>query len=103
MFASILLASRLPTHMHVFGLMSMGVNWFALFPYFRNAIMNVGIFWLEMLLNFVLFSVTLMIMSHISPSLGMMYIFIIVSITFIGTEWFYYLQKYKKYYCFINL
>ncbi|CAG8468491.1 9917_t:CDS:2 [Paraglomus brasilianum] len=35
-FASVLLASRLPSNLHVFGLMSFAVEWFALFPIFRR-------------------------------------------------------------------
>ncbi|CAG8690006.1 17443_t:CDS:2, partial [Acaulospora morrowiae] len=35
-FASVLLASRLPSNSHVLGLMSFAVEWFALFPLFRR-------------------------------------------------------------------
>ncbi len=37
-FASVLLASRLESDMHVFGLILYAVEWFALFPILRRSI-----------------------------------------------------------------
>lgn len=36
--ASVILASRLPTNVHVFGLISFAVNWFGLFPIYSRAL-----------------------------------------------------------------
>jgi len=33
---SVMLASRLPSTLHVFGLMLLAIEWFALFPMFRR-------------------------------------------------------------------
>jgi phosphatidylinositol glycan class C protein len=37
-FASVLLASRLPSNVFVFGLMLFAVEWFALFPLLRRSV-----------------------------------------------------------------
>lgn len=37
-FASVVLASRLETNLHVFGLMAFAVQWFALFPMVRRQV-----------------------------------------------------------------
>lgn len=37
-WASVILASRLPTNVHVFGLISFAVNWFGLLPIYTRAL-----------------------------------------------------------------
>ena len=41
-WASVILASRLPTNVHVFGLISFAVNWFGLLPIYTRALRVMG-------------------------------------------------------------
>ncbi|KAG0019368.1 hypothetical protein BGZ80_005926 [Entomortierella chlamydospora] len=94
-FASVVLASRLKTNLHVFGLMSFAVEWFALFPMLRRqvrSISNRG----NLALTIVLFLTATTLFSQISPAIVVIYILGMAFLTFVCPFWLIWIQRYKN-------
>ncbi|ORX89480.1 phosphatidylinositol N-acetylglucosaminyltransferase [Basidiobolus meristosporus CBS 931.73] len=94
-FASVLLASRLPSNMEVFGLMSFAVEWFALFPIFRRHIKSLSSH-SNIILSCVLFCSAAGLFYFISKALATFYIIAMGFITFGCPFWLIWIQKYKN-------
>jgi len=95
-FASVMLASRLSTKTHVFGLMSLAVNWFGLFPLFRRYIQTCTTGWIEVVITVVMVGGTAGIWMPISERMAALYLWVVGMVTFGGPGYFVYLQKYKN-------
>lgn len=96
-FGSVLLASRLPTRVHVFGLVSLAVNWFALFPLLRSAIRSA----LPPAANIAMTAAMIAgsaigIYKICAPVLSLAYSLSIAFLTLVIPAWFMALQAYKK-------
>ncbi|KAF9384474.1 hypothetical protein CPB97_005655 [Podila verticillata] len=94
-FASVVLASRFKTNLHVFGLMSFAVEWFALFPMLRRqvrSISNRG----NLALTIVLFLTATTLFSQISPAIVVIYILGMAFLTFVCPFWLIWIQRYKN-------
>ncbi|KAG9286701.1 hypothetical protein G9A89_012251 [Geosiphon pyriformis] len=94
-FASVLLASRLPSNSHVFGLMSFAVEWFALFPIFRRYTKSLSANF-NIALTCLLFLLATALFLHISKAIVILYISGITFITFCCPFWLIWIQKYKN-------
>ncbi|TPX57680.1 phosphatidylinositol N-acetylglucosaminyltransferase [Powellomyces hirtus] len=94
-FASVLLASRLPSHAHVLGLMLFAVLMFVLLPAIRRMLRNVSIT-ADITILAVLVSLSALLFSTISMSLVTMYLLSIVFVNLICPYWLIHAQKYKR-------
>lgn len=99
-FASVLLASRLSSNLHVFGLMSFAVEWFALFPIFRRYFRNVS-FQYDVALSMVLFVLSVSLFFRISKAVVIIYVSAMAFITFMCPFWLIWIQRYKKWVVYI--
>ena len=94
-FASVLLASRLPTKAHVFGLMSLSVAWFALAPLLQRALrqsnQNAA---LVLEIGFVMMAVIMV--GFIAPILSIVFMIVVVLVTAACPVIYVYLQRYKQ-------
>ncbi|KAL7754254.1 glycosylphosphatidylinositol anchor biosynthesis [Sorochytrium milnesiophthora] len=94
-FASVLLASRLPTTLHVFALMLFAVIWFALFPIFRRHLS-----WASMRYSVgfhgVLSVVTVAQFWRVSTTVVVLYTLFNLVVTFCCPLWLISLQRYKR-------
>lgn len=98
-FASVVLASRLSSPVQVFGLMSLAVNWFCLFPLLRGAIR----YSLPDVVNYLLTGVMVLVAtvgvwwcSDGDLVLPLLFVATIAFITFIAPLWFIRLQRLKN-------
>lgn len=94
-FGSVLLASRLPTTLHVFALMGVSLVWFGLFPSLRRAIRRTSLRICHVLTTslFLAAVLSLIVFSKVAAAL---YLLFMLFGTFICPYWFISLQKYKE-------
>ncbi|EPZ31588.1 phosphatidylinositol N-acetylglucosaminyltransferase [Rozella allomycis CSF55] len=94
-FASVLLASRLPTKHHVFSLCSYSVCWFVYFPMLCKAlkIRSPNLFTIISISSFISAS---LLWFGISKLCVLLYSSVFMFITFVCPYWFISLQKYKN-------
>ncbi|KAF9578813.1 hypothetical protein BGW38_005219 [Lunasporangiospora selenospora] len=85
-FASVVLASRFPTNIHVFSLMSFAVEWFALFPMLRRQVRSVSSSG-NLGLTIALFLTATTLFSQISPAIMVIYILGMGFVTEIHGPW----------------
>lgn len=94
-FASVLLASRLPSKAHVFGLMSMAVIWFALMPlslrYLRLHLPR----W-HVLMVWILITGAGLSLTRIDKLFGILYVALLGVVSILCPALFVALQKYKN-------
>ncbi|RUS22824.1 phosphatidylinositol N-acetylglucosaminyltransferase-domain-containing protein [Endogone sp. FLAS-F59071] len=100
-FASVLLASRLDTNSHVFGLMSFAVEWFALFPIFRRYLKVRSVnrsltFKGNVTLTILLFLLATALFIPISKAVTILNILGSAFITFCCPYWLIWIQRYKN-------
>lgn len=98
-FASVLLASRLQTAVQVFGLLSVSVNWFCLFPLLRGAIRHSLPTVINHFITFIMVSTaTIGIWWCCEEDIlvPMVFLSICSFITFIAPPWFIHLQRVKN-------
>lgn len=94
-FASVLLGSRLASTAHVFGLISVAIQLFALFPLLRRNLRvyspsaYVALVWL---LNIVVLTLA----ARVSTLLGALFAAALVAITFLSPMWLMSIQRYKN-------
>jgi len=94
-FASVLLASRLPSNKSVFGLLAFAVEWFALLPFFLRFLKKVSVVY--DLINtslFIIFAIILFI--PISKVVIVTFCFVVFLVNFICPIWLISVQKYKN-------
>jgi phosphatidylinositol glycan class C protein len=109
-FASVLLASRLPTALDVFGLMLFAMQWFALFPILRRAVRIVSVRG-NVFLTIALVAVNVLLWSSMQDMLGSrailtVYVLGVLFVTFLCPWWLIWIQRYKnevKTKCFITI
>jgi len=94
-FASVLLASRLPSNLHVFVLISYAIELFALFPIMRHHLKKFSVE-LHLGLTLLMFILTVGLLLGVSTFISTVYVVAIVSITFLGPSWLIFIQKYKN-------
>eukprot|EP00743_Colponemidia_sp_Colp-15_P004117 GILK01004445.1.p1 GENE.GILK01004445.1~~GILK01004445.1.p1 ORF type:complete len:352 (-),score=54.66 GILK01004445.1:190-1200(-) len=95
MFSAVLLASRLPSLLHVFVFVFFAIIMFAYFPVVRRAIKGAS----EDLhhgVTSLMFVVTALLLWRIATILALVYISGIVFITFLSPLWLLWVQKYKN-------
>jgi phosphatidylinositol glycan class C protein len=97
-FASVMLASRLPQEMDLFALTLLAVECFALFPVFRCHFVGLSTIHHNGM-TAVLFtaSVLLMMYAHLPAPIVALYVFGAAVLTFVCPWWLISMQKYKKY------
>jgi len=99
-FASIMLASRLPSNAHVFGLVSLAVDCFAVLPRFKKVLRASSRQWstlIEYALTGLLVSGTSMIMSvALPPAVLVIYLLVVLGGAATLPAYFVYLQRYKN-------
>ncbi len=114
-FASVCLASRLPSNLHVFVFISFAIETFALFPTARYLLRVCFLLLLRCShftnkyfvqkfsvefhigLTLLMFLLAAYLVMEISTFIAIVYIVSILSITFVGPSWLIFIQKYKKY------
>lgn len=94
-FASVLLASRLSSNMHVFSLLAFAVEWFALFPILRRHFKSLS-FHYHIVLTLALFVAVNASFWHISKTVVTIYTFTVSFITFGCPFWLIWIQRYKN-------
>ncbi|EGG24433.1 RhoGAP domain-containing protein [Cavenderia fasciculata] len=94
-FASVLLGSRLPSIIHVFVLISFAIEMFALFPIVRHHLKKHSIE-LHAGLTVILCATCSLLLLGMSTLLALIYVAIIITITFICPLWLIFIQKYKN-------
>ncbi|KAG9320019.1 hypothetical protein KVV02_002071 [Mortierella alpina] len=94
-FASAVLASKLATHMHVFGLLVFAVQWFALFPMVRRQVKIISIR-LSVVMTVVLVCSATKLLSPISSAIVVVYLSGMVFVTFVCPFWLIWIQRYKN-------
>lgn len=94
-FASVLLGSRLASTAHVFGLISVAIQLFALFPLLRR---NLRVYspTSYMLMVWLLNIGVLALAARLSTLLGALFAVALVSITFLSPMWLMSIQRYKN-------
>ncbi|KAG5519180.1 hypothetical protein PMAC_002268 [Pneumocystis sp. 'macacae'] len=97
MMASVVLASRLTSYIHVFSLIVFAVEWFALFPIFRRYLRQNFSFIVHLILTIFLLTVaSVLIALEISFALTLVFLFGFFFISFVCPLWIINLQKYKS-------
>jgi phosphatidylinositol glycan class C protein len=94
-FASVLLGSRLASTAHVFGLISVAIQLFALFPLLRRNL-RLHSPTAYMLLVWLLNLVVLALAVRVSTLLGALFAAALVAITFLSPMWLMSIQRYKN-------
>lgn len=94
-FASVLLASRLHTRLHVFTLITLALEWFALFPILRRFLRATSMNYF-MYLTLILFISTVVLFSRISVAVVVIYTWSMAFITFACPYWLIWIQRYKN-------
>ncbi|KAF9570871.1 hypothetical protein EC968_001310 [Mortierella alpina] len=94
-FASVVLASRFETNLHVFGLMAFAVEWFALFPMLRRQVRSVSLRG-SLALTIVLFLTATTLFTRISAAIVVIYILGMAFVTFVCPFWLIWIQRYKN-------
>jgi phosphatidylinositol glycan class C protein len=94
-FASVLLASRLSTRLHVFALITLALEWFALFPILRRFLRRVSMAYF-VYLTLLLFATTVILYSRISVAVVVVYTSSMAFITFVCPFWLIWIQRYKN-------
>ncbi|KAI8622182.1 phosphatidylinositol N-acetylglucosaminyltransferase subunit C [Chytriomyces sp. MP71] len=94
MFASVLLASRLSQNVHVFSLMTLSIETFALFPILRRSLRAA---WKpnDVIVALVLICLSLVTIYLVSASAAYVYACVLVFVQFVCPLWFLGVQKYK--------
>lgn len=101
-FASVLLASRLETRMHVFGLLSLAVNWFGLFPLLRSAIRAALPRIVNSVVTIFMAVATILMCRWLAPNsftcyaLATALITAFIFVSFLAPLWFIKLQRFKN-------
>lgn len=91
----VMLASRLPSKPHVFGLMCLSVDWFGFFPMFRRMIATRYPQWMAPL-TILLVVVTVSMLASIKWWLASTFIMMVLMVSFLLPAIFVHLQKYKN-------
>eukprot|EP01132_Coremiostelium_polycephalum_P001311 gene1311-1655_t len=94
-FASVLLGSRLASNIHVFVLISYAIETFALFPIVRHHLKRHSLE-LHVGLTIILCITCSSLLLGMSTFLALIYIGIIMTITFVCPIWLIFIQKYKN-------
>ncbi|KAG4306456.1 hypothetical protein PORY_000444 [Pneumocystis oryctolagi] len=95
--ASVVLASRLTSYIHVFSLIVFAVEWFALFPIFRCYLRQNFSFMVHLILTvFLLTLASILITLEISFALTLIFLFGFFFISFVCPLWLISLQRYKS-------
>ncbi|KAJ3024113.1 hypothetical protein HKX48_006469 [Thoreauomyces humboldtii] len=94
-FASVLLASRLPSRAHVLGLMLFAVLTFVLLPAFRRTCRSAVPMTDPVMLS-ILVGLAASLFSRIAQSLVIIYLISITFVTFVCPYWLVHAQKYKS-------
>lgn len=94
-FASVLLASRLPSKAHVFGLMSMAIIWFALVPLLLRYLRQ-HVPWAHGLLVSLLIGGAGVLLAPIGGLCVLLYVALLLTISVLCPALFVYLQRYKN-------
>lgn len=94
-FASVLLASRLPSNAHVFGLMSLAVVWFALLPPLLRA-MQQRRPTLHLLVSLGIIGGAFGMLMGVDVRGAVLYALLAIFISFISPAVFVYMQRYKN-------
>jgi len=94
-FASVLLASRLPSNIHVFAIISIAIEMFALFPIMRH---HLKLYSQELhnWLTCAMVCLTAGLFNQISTTVAVLYVSGILFITFVCPLWLVFIQKYKN-------
>ena len=95
-FASVLLTSRLPSNIHVFALLSIAIEMFALFPILRHHLKQYSQQY-HYLLTVGMVLLTTLLFIPISNTVAVLYAAAIVFITVGCPLWLVFIQQYKKY------
>eukprot|EP00744_Colponema_vietnamica_P018229 GILI01025711.1.p1 GENE.GILI01025711.1~~GILI01025711.1.p1 ORF type:complete len:337 (+),score=56.60 GILI01025711.1:168-1178(+) len=95
MFAAVLLASRLPSIMHVFAFMFFSIQIYAFWPLVRRSIRNCSRR-LHLCVTVLMVLATWVLLSLLSTILAIVYFLSIAFITFICPMWLIWIQKYKN-------
>lgn len=94
-FASVVLASRLPTNIHVFSFLTFAVAWFALFPMFRR-LLNSSSEFHKIALTLALVVLATASFSQYSKLVIYLYFATTLFITFVCPLWLIWIQRYKN-------
>eukprot|EP00160_Parvularia_atlantis_P004220 Unigene13550_Nuclearia_a/m.41040 Unigene13550_Nuclearia_a/g.41040 ORF Unigene13550_Nuclearia_a/g.41040 Unigene13550_Nuclearia_a/m.41040 type:complete len:370 (-) Unigene13550_Nuclearia_a:13-1122(-) len=92
---SVMLASRLPSTWHVFGLMALAIEWFALFPMFRRYLhLLAPEYSTRITLAMVLLTTALL--ATLSTTITVLFGASVLFITFVCPYWLLWMQRYKN-------
>jgi phosphatidylinositol glycan class C protein len=94
-FASVLLGSRLPSNLHVFVLVSVAIEMFALFPIMRHYLKKYSQLW-HNVLTALMVVVDFALFLPISVTVAVLYATLIIFITVGCPFWLVFIQKYKN-------
>lgn len=94
-FASVLLASRVPSNLHVFGLISIAIELFALFPIIRHYLRRYSLLY-HYTLTTLLSLLTLILFAFMSLPAAIIYSITVLFITVACPFWLVFIQKYKN-------
>ncbi|PJF19564.1 Gpi2p [Paramicrosporidium saccamoebae] len=94
-FASVMLASRLSSSAHVFGLMTLSVLWFALFPVLRRAVFLYD-HRLDLLMSIILMVLAGSMLAAVGPVFLALYVVSLLVGTIVCPAIFVYLQRFKN-------
>lgn len=96
MFASVLLASRLSSNLHVFSLTSLAVQLFALFPIIRRSLRKLSQF-SDIIMSACLSTSSAYLLYTTSTLATVIHVGAFLFITFVCPYWLLFVQKFKKY------
>jgi phosphatidylinositol N-acetylglucosaminyltransferase subunit C len=94
-FASVLLGSRLASTAHVFGLISVAIQLFALFPLLRRSLRAYSVR-LYLVLVWLLNALVLALATQVSSLLAALFALVLVGITLLSPMWLMSIQRYKN-------
>ncbi len=94
-FASVLLGSRLPSTAHVFGLISVAIQLFALFPLLRRSLRAYSSR-LYLVVVWLLNGLVLLLTMQVSSLLAALFALVLVGITLLSPMWLMSIQRYKN-------
>eukprot|EP01117_Protostelium_nocturnum_P013929 TRINITY_DN5248_c0_g1_i1.p1 TRINITY_DN5248_c0_g1~~TRINITY_DN5248_c0_g1_i1.p1 ORF type:complete len:291 (-),score=61.96 TRINITY_DN5248_c0_g1_i1:190-1062(-) len=94
-FASVLMSSRLPSPIHVFALVSLAIELFAMFPFLRRSIRLFSLF-AHLLLTFVLFTSASLLLWTFSSLIATLFVALSFFIGFVCPLLLVIIQRYKN-------
>jgi phosphatidylinositol glycan class C protein len=94
-FASVILVSRLPSVLHVFAIMIIAIELFALFPYLRRSVKSSSTK-LHLAFTWSAAAATAALLAPLSSAGAVIYALILVTATFVSPAWLIHLQQYKN-------